>query len=276
VIGWCDWIPTALIVIGAILIVYVIVKFLALLFLPFKSRRRNDSLKPFILGAILIAAGVMYGSQIAAYCKTLPLPDPWVKQQGLWLNIVFEDGTSKTVPYTPQLFVMIENKIPKYIEWHYKGDAKELKLWMFWNKPLTIGVTIWEQYVVPKEEVVYNMSYGELKSIIEKHAGSELLPSVTGQPFEMDINFGADVTKLDGSKETIKYDHALKLVVSYNELQQIVITAFKVSYAAQIIIPTQEIGGNGEVGVTTAGLATIIGAVAAVINAISGVYRVRR
>jgi hypothetical protein len=92
----------------------------------------------------------------------------------------------------------------------------------------------------------------------------------------MDINFGADVTKPDGSKETIKYDHALKLVVSYNELQQITITAFKVSYAAQIIIPAQAVNGGSEVGVTKEGIATIVGAIAAVINAIAGVYRVRR
>jgi len=239
----CDSIPFYVTALGVFLI---LLNLIVIILNTASRRRRRTSYAPMLLGILMLASVYFFGAEMVAFCKTLPIPG---ENEGLWIEVVYEDGSRESIPSAPQLFITISNKKPRNIEWHYSGPGEELKLWLYWNKPLTLGVTLWEKYVKPTEgTLIYNMSYQELKEAVERHAGTELWPSITQEPFEMDINFGADVKMPDGERKTIKYDHALKLKVSYTDVGEIEITSFRVSYAAEVVVVPQTFRSRRGIG----------------------------
>ena len=234
-----------------------------------------------LIGLGIVLGSVFFGGYLVKACKDATGNKAGFRE--FYIDIVYEDNTTTRIP-TPktQLIVYFDpQKRIRALRWYaevdrtkiaewaeklgIKKEVEKVKFWMYWNKPLTAGVTLWEKYVsVENYTAVYEMPYSELVAIVQEHAGKELLPSLTGQNFSMDINIGVDIAAPRELEGQLKYDHALKLWVSYYTPDfPVILVDFGVSYATQIAVPQLD----ENVYLTKFGLAVLVGITLGVLGA---------
>ncbi|MEM3762976.1 MAG: hypothetical protein QW721_01035 [Desulfurococcaceae archaeon] len=246
-----------------------------MIILTILSARRRVNWGAVLLGLILVLFAIYGGNFLVNTCNTyIRSTDPRNPDAyDLWLLVKYADGSEERLPPVPtQLIVTMSGKRISSIEWYLKSpttaEIGETKLWLYWNKPLTLGVSMWEKLVslggegVP--EPIYSMSYDELREAVERHAGLEI-PGLLGQSFEMDINVGVDVKLRTGETVTVKRDHLIKLSVSYSqETNEIIINEFRVSYVAQML--PFSLTEDAKTYLTPMGLVSIFGSICSVLS----------